>query len=225
MIMTGVSAVVGFAYYCEPDEVKTKTIIQTVDVPYEVAVPYKVEVIKYVEIPITNRIEVIKYVDRPILVKPTITYEVTFNWEYEMIEGVKFFEGFKPRRYKCCAGVPTIGYGCTDIKIVSRGSLSKSVATKVLLDELDTVRDMVREAVTVDLTEHQLNALTSFAFNCGMSNLKQLVQGANRLNDGNYESVEEYLPQYRLAAGKRREGLVKCRAWELSLWVGAPVLP
>jgi len=226
VIMTGVSAVVGFAYYCEPDKVKIKTIIQTVDVPYEVFVPYEVEIIKYVEVPTIQNIEVVTYVNRPIVVKPTIKYdEVISNWEHEMVEGVKFFEGFKARRYKCCAGVPTIGYGCTDTKIVSKGSLSKSVATKVLLDELDKVRDMVRQAVTVDLTEHQLNALTSFAFNCGMSNLKQLVQGSNRLNAGNYKSVEEYLPQYRLAAGKPRKGLVKRRAWELSLWQGDPILP
>jgi len=43
------------------------------------------------------------------------------------------------------------------------------------------------------------------------------------LNAGNYKSVAEYLPQYRLAAGKPRKGLEKRRAWELSLWQGTPV--
>tara|TARA_R110000765_G_scaffold369723_1_gene459917 strand:+ start:88 stop:765 length:678 start_codon:yes stop_codon:yes gene_type:complete len=222
VIMTGLSGVVGFAYYCEPD-VK-KAIIQTVNVPYEVLVPYEIEVIKYVEVPVTNHIEVITYVNRPVLVKPNITYGKVPNWEHDMIEGVKFFEGFKPKRYKCCAGVPTIGYGCTDKKIVSKGSLSKVVATRLLLKELNKVRGMVRQAVTVDLTEHQLNALTSFTFNCGLTNLKTLINGEDRLNSGNYKSIEEFLPQYRLAAGKPRKGLEKRRAWELSLWQGAPVL-
>jgi GH24 family phage-related lysozyme (muramidase) len=65
-----------------------------------------------------------------------------------------------------------------------------------------------------------LNALTSFAFNCGMTNLKKLVNGQDRLNDGNYESVERLLPMYRKAGGKVREGLVKRRSWELGLWKG-----
>jgi len=226
VIILGVTSVVGVCMHNKATKIKTNTVTQTVDVPYEVLVPYEVEVIKYVEVPITNYIEVVTYVNRPVLVKPNITYgKVPSNWEHDMIEGVKFFEGFKPNPYKCCAGVPTIGYGCTDKKIVSKGSLSKAVATRLLLKELNKVRGMVRQAVTVDLTEHQLNALTSFAFNCGMGNLKQLIGGSNRLNDGNYKSVEQFLPQYRLAAGKPRKGLEKRRAWELSLWQGTPILP
>lgn len=219
VIILGVAAVVGFAYYCEPNEVDTVTVIKTVEVP--------VEVVKFVEVPtiVTNHIEVLTYVDRPILVKPNIRYEDQSDWEQEMIDGVKFFEGYKKWSYYCAGGVKTIGYGCTDKKIVSRGSISKPVATKLLLAELDRVRGMVDQAVTVNITDNQLNALTSFAFNCGMTNLKQLINGADRLNAGNYESVEEYLPQYRLAAGKPRKGLEKRRAWELSLWQGAPLLP
>ncbi len=86
------------------------------------------------------------------------------------------------------------------------------------------MRDNVRQAVKVDLTEYQLNALTSFAFNLGMTNLKTLINGENRLNSGNYKSIEKILPMYRKAGGKVREGLVKRRAWELSLWNGAPTL-
>ena len=53
---------VGFAYYCEPNEVGMVTVIKTVEVP--------VEVVKFVEVPtiVTNHIEVLTYVDRPILV-------------------------------------------------------------------------------------------------------------------------------------------------------------
>ena len=216
MIIAGVTGFVGFAYYCEPDEVKTVTV----------EVPSIVEVVKYIEVITTNDIEITTYVDQPLLVKPNFTYEVpSDDSEHDLVEGVKFFEGFKPNRYKCCAGVPTIGYGCTDKNIVAKGSVSKPLATKLLLEELNKVRDRVRQAVTVDLTDNQLNALTSFAFNCGMTNLKKLVDGNDRLNDGNYTSVEEYLPQYRLAAGKPRKGLEKRRAWELSLWQGTPTLP
>ena len=87
-------------------------------------------------------------------------------------------------------------------------------------EHLAEVREKVANNVSVQLTEYQLNALTSFAFNCGMTNLKRLVEGEGRLNSGNYESVEKLLPQYRIAGGKVRKGLEKRRKWELSLWKG-----
>ena len=165
----------------------------------------------------------IKKVNEPLLVKPNIRYVgPTYNFNNDLMVGVKFFEGFKSKKYKCCAGVPTIGYGCTDKNIVALGTISEKKASYILQHKINDVRDNVRQAVKVDLTEYQLNALTSFAFNCGMTNLKTLINGENRLNSGNYESVEKILPQYRKAGGKVREGLIKRRAWELSLWKGTP---
>ena len=137
-----------------------------------------------------------------------------------MVVGVKFFEGYKERAYICAGGVRTIGYGCTDTKVVSRGKISKISADNLLREHLAEVREKVANNVSVQLTEYQLNALTSFAFNCGMTNLKRLVEGEGRLNSGNYESVEKLLPQYRIAGGKVRKGLEKRRKWELSLWKG-----
>ena len=214
MLGMSVSAVVGFTYYCESGTTETNTIIQKVNVPYEV------EVIKYVE----NTVEVEKIVEVeklvPVLVKPNIRYYPEIDFDLVMMNGVKFFEGFRGKRYKCCANVPTIGYGCTDINIVSRGTIVEEAAAKLLQTELDKVKADVLRIVKVDLEEHQLNALTSFTFNVGPTNLKRLVDGPNRLNSGNYKSVEEVMPMYRLAGGKVREGLVKRRAWEVALWRG-----
>jgi lysozyme len=72
----------------------------------------------------------------------------------------------------------------------------------------------------VPLTEHQLCALTSFAFNTGESNLQKLINGKDRLNSGNYHSVEKLMPMYRKGGGKVLQGLVKRREWELTLWNG-----
>ena len=213
IILLGTATLVGVVQYCKP----TKTITETVEV--------EVEVVKEVTVEVPTFIETTTYVDRPVLVFPNIEREVpSVDWNGEMLKGVKFFEGFKSQRYKCCAGVATIGYGCTDATIVSKGSVSKSVATKILESELAKVRAKVRQAVKVDLTENQLNALTSFAFNCGMTNLNNLINGDNRLNDGNYKSIEHILPQYRKAGGKVRKGLEKRRAWELALWKGTTTL-
>lgn len=203
VILLGVASLVSFTFF-----LKRETKVVKIEVPKIVEVPSVLEVVR-TEI-------IIKYVDRPVLVKPTI------DWNKKMLSGVKFFEGYSEGAYKCSGGVMTIGYGCTDKSVVSNGKISESKAESLLNKQLAEVRKKVDEAVTVDLTDYQLNALTSFAFNCGMSNLKLLIEGADRLNGGNYKSVEDFLPKYRIAGGKVRKGLERRRQWELSLWKGTP---
>jgi lysozyme len=135
-----------------------------------------------------------------------------------MIEGVKSFESFKPAPYVCPAGVLTVGYGHTG-EYASR-YVNKQQAEKLLIEELDHYRQIVLRNVKVPLTENQLCALTSFAFNTGESNLQKLINGKNRLNSGNYDSVEKLMPMYRKGGGKVLQGLVKRREWELTLWNG-----
>ena len=211
IIILGTTVLVGVVQYCKPTKpvVVTKTVVETI------------EVVKLVEVP--KIIEVTKIVEKPILVKPLIQYVgPSYNFNSELINGVKFFEGYRANAYYCSGNVKTIGYGCTDKNIVALGAISEHKASVILQQKINEVRDNVRQAVKVDLTEYQLNALTSFAFNLGMTNLKTLINGENRLNSGNYKSIEKILPMYRKAGGKVREGLVKRRAWELSLWNGTP---
>jgi lysozyme len=202
------ASVVGAVLYCKP-EPKPKVITEIVT--------EEVEVIKVVTLP------QVVIVEKPVLVKPLIRYEgPSYNFDKELINGVKFFEGYRRESYFCSGGVKTIGYGCTDKNVVALGAINEHKASVILQQKINEVRDNVRQAVKVDLTDYQLNALTSFAFNLGMTNLKTLINGENRLNSGNYKSIEKILPMYRKAGGKVREGLVKRRAWELSLWNGTP---
>ena len=157
--------------------------------------------------------------DKPLLVFPLIKQK-SKDWDKELEKGLIHFEGFKPRPYYCCAGVKTIGYGCTDRRVISKGWISEKDARALLLREVEEVRKEVKRQVRVKLSENQLNALTSFAFNCGFSNLRKLVNGKGRLNSGNYKSIEKILPLYRRAAGKVRKGIERRRAWELALWRG-----
>jgi len=176
---------------------------------------------------------VVPSIQQPILVKPFALPMLTpvnakqdppsdqdVDWGSELLSGVKFFEGYRAKAYTCSGGVRTIGYGCTDGSILAKGVITKERATAVLKKELKKVEQHVNNIVDVKLNKHQLAALTSFTFNCGLSNLKKLVNGSGRLNDGNYESISKLLPQYRIAGGKVRKGLVKRRAWEVSLWRG-----
>jgi lysozyme len=157
--------------------------------------------------------------DKPLLVFPLIKQK-SKDWDKELEKGLVHFESFKSRPYYCCAGVKTIGYGCTDKRIVSKGWISEKDAKALLRREVEEVRKKVQREVKVKLSENQLNALTSFTFNCGLTNLRKLVNGKDRLNSGNYKSVEKILPLYRRAGGRVRKGLERRRAWELALWKG-----
>ena len=212
-IFASVIAILGIPTYYMPRSTH-EFIYEEIEVPVVVTeyviVPYEVPLI----------IEVPRYIEEPVKVRPKFEEKKPVDWDRVMMEGVKYFEGYKSKKYYCCAGVATIGYGCTDKTIVNKGSLSRASAQRILSEEIKNVRDRVRRAVTVDLTHNQLNALTSFTFNCGMTNLNNLITGKDRLNSGNYKSVEKILPMYRKAGGEVREGLEKRRAWELSLWRG-----
>ena len=135
------------------------------------------------------------------------------------LDGVKSFEGFREKPYKCPAGVRTIGYGFTG-NLAKVKSISKEEADLLLAKELHQYVLKVQDNVKVPLTKNQLYALASFTYNCGEGGLRQLVNGKNRLNSGNYKSVERLLPKYRKGGGKVLKGLEKRRQWELKLWKG-----
>jgi len=159
----------------------------------------------------------------PVLVRPNKSYKAQevkkeiSAWD-KMFSKVKHYESFKSKAYRCSGGVMTIGYGHT--KNVRWGdTITEAEAVKLLEEELLLAKNHVLRIVKVPLTENQLAALTSFTFNCGQGSLSKLVcEKNNRLNNGNYKSVEVVMPKYRMAGGKVRKGLELRREWEVSLW-------
>ena len=133
------------------------------------------------------------------------------------VERVKRFEGFSNMRYKCPAGVDTIGYGFTG-KTARRSWISRAESDRILQKELAECQRIVKKNVRVKLTDAQLWALTSFTYNCGEGSLRKLVNGKGRLNSGNYRSIPRLLPLYCKGDGTVLRGLVKRRSWECSLW-------
>ena len=157
----------------------------------------------------------------PVLVKPKVKYDLASEedaWN-EMLDGVKHFEGFRSKKYICSGGKETIGYGHTG-PAVHKGDMSEKEASSLLERELRETQKVVESIVKVPLNSNQLAALTCFTYNCGRGALSQLVGKPGRLNDGNYDSIDEILPKYRMAGGKVRKGLVRRRAFELDLWNG-----
>jgi len=154
----------------------------------------------------------LKQENKAVIVQPRNPIE----W-VQMVEIVKECEGFYAEPYRCPAGVVTIGYGHT-ATAKQLDAVTQSQAHKLLIADLKKAEAHVDRIVTVPLDDGQKACLVSFTFNCGASNLKQLVSGKDRLNAGNYNSIRKILPLYRMGGGKVLKGLEIRRQKELTLW-------
>tara|TARA_R100001510_G_C7572474_1_gene148369 strand:- start:16 stop:459 length:444 start_codon:yes stop_codon:yes gene_type:complete len=136
----------------------------------------------------------------------------------EGISLVKKFEGCKLEAYKCAAGVWTCGYGST--RGVRQGDVwTQEKADITLTDELEEYGKYVEDMVTIPLNQCQFDALTSWTFNLGPTNLQNstLLQV---LNQGDYEGVPYQIKRWNKAAGEVNDGLIRRREAEALLFEG-----
>lgn len=142
------------------------------------------------------------------------------------IDLVKSFEGLRLTAYKCSAGKDTIGYGNTfyedGSKVKPGDKITVERAVKLLEFMLDKFEDSVDKLVTPELNENQKSALVSFAYNCGVGNLKSstLLKKVNA--DPNDPSIADEFKKWTKAGGKVLTGLVKRRNAESILYFTEP---
>ena len=131
---------------------------------------------------------------------------------------IKHFEGLELEAYKCPAGVWTIGYGHT--KDVQEGDTwSESHADHMLEVEMEEYENYIHDLVTCPLSQNQFDALVSWVYNLGSSNL-QASTLLKRLNAGDYPDVPNQIKRWNKAGGKVLEGLVRRREAEASMFEG-----
>lgn len=136
----------------------------------------------------------------------------------EGIDLVKKFEGCKLEAYQCAAGVWTCGYGST--RGVKQGDVwSQEKAEIMLVDELEEYGSYVEELVTIPLNQCQYDALTSWTFNLGPSNLKSSTLLAV-LNQGKYEEIPYQIKRWNKVSGVVNDGLIRRREAEALLFEG-----
>lgn len=152
------------------------------------------------------------------------------------IELVKSFEGYheelpdgRCRAYLDTLAKPhvlTIGWGCTEG--IKRGMVwTREEAETALRREMERFEAAVARLVTVDLNQHQFDALVSFAYNCGEGALARSTL-LKKLNKGDYAGAANELERWVYAGGVKYNGLVRRRAQEKALFlspVGAPDEP
>jgi lysozyme len=131
---------------------------------------------------------------------------------------IKKFEGCELEAYQDAVGVWTIGYG--HIKGVKEGmTITKEQAEEMLLEELVEYENYVLEAVNHQLDQCMFDALVSWTYNLGPSNLNSSTM-LKVLNAGDYDAVPEQIKRWNKAGGKVLQGLVRRREAEALLFEG-----
>jgi lysozyme len=121
-------------------------------------------------------------------------------------------EGLSLEAYRDAAGVVTIGYGHT--KDVEMGDkISPWWAKELLVNDIREVEEQVR-ALGVARTEAQLDALVSFAFNLGITRLRNSTLLRFIREQRNMREIKREWNRWVFAGGQRLKGLERRRAWE-----------
>lgn len=136
---------------------------------------------------------------------------------------IKSFEGYHTRQpdgscvaYLCPAGVPTIGWGCTEGVHLGMRWTAKQ-AEDALRRELEKFEAGVARVVTVELNQNELDALVSFAYNVGLGALGKSSL-LRRLNAGDRDGAANAFASWTRGGGRVLPGLVSRRARESALF-------
>ena len=135
---------------------------------------------------------------------------------------IKSFEGCKLDAYKCSANKETIGYGNTfyeDGTPVKMGDkITKERAESLFELIADSFASKVKPLVTANVNSNQFDALVSFAYNCGIANLKSstLLRKVNA--NPNDPTIAAEFEKWNKAGGKVLAGLTRRRKAEADLY-------
>jgi len=138
------------------------------------------------------------------------------NISVEGISLIKKFEGCELEAYQDSVGVWTIGYGHT--KDVKEGDkINQDEAEHLLEEEMPEYEGYINDMVEVSLEQCQFDALVSWVYNLGPTNLSSSTL-LKVLNEGDYDEVPFQIKRWNKAGGKVLEGLTRRREAEALLF-------
>lgn len=137
---------------------------------------------------------------------------------------IKKFEGWYSSPYMDPIGIPTIGYGFTYYLPNRRKvrmddpPLTRANGELMLLEILSNYEDDVKRLLVVQLNQNQFDALVSFTYNLGATNLGKstLIKKINA-NPKDKSIAQEFL-KWNRAGGKILHGLTIRRQAESDLY-------
>jgi lysozyme len=141
---------------------------------------------------------------------------------------IKKYEGFKSNAYLCPANIPTIGFGSTyyedGTKVrLTDSSITEERATELLKALLVIYEKSVDSYCVDEINQNQFDSLCSFAYNCGLGNLKSstLLKKVN-INPNDPLIKDEFL-KWNKGGGKVLKGLTLRRNDEANLYFSKEV--
>ena len=132
------------------------------------------------------------------------------------IELIKKFEGCRLKAYQDSVNVWTIGYGHTE-GVHEGMEISQHQADIMLGSDLVKYANYINEYVTVSLNPNQFDALTSWVYNLGPTNLRNSTM-LKVLNAGKYSEVPYQMIRWIRAGGLISKGLTRRREAEARLF-------
>lgn len=144
--------------------------------------------------------------------EPRQEYIAPTTYSQELVEFVKKSEGFKANAYILSGETYwTIGYGHHGPDVKAEQVISQETGERLLKADLDgACAYVLKHCDYLQLTQSQLDALTSFTFNGGPGMLNQLTKNKTR----NIEEIKEHITAY---TNSNVKGLVLRRNGELEL--------
>jgi lysozyme len=142
---------------------------------------------------------------------------------------IRHFEGLSLTGYLDPIGIPTIGYGRTGPVAVVGKRITLSEADALLDEDVARHAQIVRDQITVPLTQGEFDALASLVFNLGYipKSLKACLVGGvtdagKVMTPGSYGSALLQFPRNCRAGGKPLKGLYRRRLAEACLFCDLP---
>lgn len=126
---------------------------------------------------------------------------------------IKKYEGLRLKAYKPVATEEhwTIGYGHYGADVREGMTITEAQAEDFLMKDCASAVKAVN-ALKLNFTQNQFDALVSFTYNCGAGNLRKLCK------DRTIAEIGEKIILYNKAGGKVLNGLVRRRKEEQALY-------
>jgi lysozyme len=159
-----------------------------------------------------------------LLVAAAVAQKLQNDWRpttisQEGINLIKLFEGLRLTAYRDSVGVLTIGYGHTGADVTENLTITEAQAEQILIKDLQTRVAGVKNLIgNLKITQHQFDALVSFAFNLGLNNLKNSTLLSLVKNNPKNTSIYNQFLAWNKAGGVVLVGLTKRRNAEATLY-------
>lgn len=110
---------------------------------------------------------------------------------------LKFEEGKRLTVYTDEAGYSTIGYGHKLLPNENYHTITDAIANDLLVRDVNHAENIINEYFPKPLTQHEFDALVSWAYNVGKENVRTstLREALNALNENtaNYNEAKQFL--------------------------------